>query len=242
MKDSTSASGTIHVRNLLHKYCLPSAHELIENPPTKFSWKARVNHAIKRYWTSALQEDAKERSTLSFLNINGCEVGKPHLLYTSVTTSPHDVRRAVVKAQLLTGTYKLATRTKYFTKVARGEEGTCPLCLATTETVTHFLTECPVLQKSCQMQIQRFNMMAEKVIGTPKWLYITNNNQLTQFILDCTSQELQLQTLKKHQLQHIESLSRKLCFTLHTHRTPHSHTTTTTKEYNKTNRDVNGYT
>ena len=103
------------VRMVLNAYSLPSAYELLNNPPSKEQWKKKtvenkVHHTIEQQW----RDDIETKSSLKYLNPNAVRVGKVHQVYAFVRNNVHDVRRAEVKARLLTGTYTLQSNMAKF--------------------------------------------------------------------------------------------------------------------------------
>ena len=42
----------------LTKYSLPSAHDLICDPPSKAVWKHQINTSVQEYWNETLRQDA----------------------------------------------------------------------------------------------------------------------------------------------------------------------------------------
>ena len=55
VKSLNSHSWFIAVKKLLVKYGLSDPMELLENPPTKYAWKRRVNKQINEHWTCAIK-------------------------------------------------------------------------------------------------------------------------------------------------------------------------------------------
>ena len=72
-----------------------------------------------------------------------CSVGNVHPCWSKVDNTVMDVRRAVIKARILTGTYYLQADRDQFQK--KGIASMCPLCSATSEDRLHFLTACASL-------------------------------------------------------------------------------------------------
>ena len=78
MKDNSSSSWTSHVMSLLCEHNLPSASILMEDTPEKKKWKEVVNEAVYNKWTQRLKDDAEEKSTLRYLNIQACSTNTLH--------------------------------------------------------------------------------------------------------------------------------------------------------------------
>lgn len=92
---------------ILQKYELPSLCELYCSNFTKLQWKQKCVKAINSFWTRELIGDIKTKKTLKYLSVQNLRVGSPHLLWRTVESSVTDVRKAVIKARILTGTYIL---------------------------------------------------------------------------------------------------------------------------------------
>ena len=107
VKDPDSHSWFVSCNELLHKYSLPNIYtvraEFGSEPQFKQQVRASVDKYIKESWLSV----AEDRKSLGFLNMESCNVGKVHPCWSFVDNTVIDVRRAVVKARILTGTYHL---------------------------------------------------------------------------------------------------------------------------------------
>ena len=108
--------------NVLAKYDIPSAFNLLQDPPKKRDWKRTVRTAVADEWTKILQEEALEKSSLEFLNVEMCSVKLLHPVWEDLNAI--DIDKATVKAQLLIKRYPLATSP---TAGANRSE-MCPLC------------------------------------------------------------------------------------------------------------------
>ena len=132
------------VRLVLNAYDLPSAYELIENPPPKEQWKKtvklKVHQAVENQWRT----DIESKSSLQYLNPEAVKIGKVHQMYAAVRNNIQDVRRAEIKARLLTGTYTLQSNRAKFNQY--NVSPICQLCNKNPETREHFLTCCETLQ------------------------------------------------------------------------------------------------
>jgi hypothetical protein len=51
VKNLDSHSWFVHMRFVLNKYNLPSIFELMNNPPTKHTWKTLIKKAVSNYWS-----------------------------------------------------------------------------------------------------------------------------------------------------------------------------------------------
>ena len=64
------------VHNVLSKYQLPTLNELRIKQPTKESWRSTVKEAVNKYWTESLKNEAYEKSSLRYLNIDFMKNGR----------------------------------------------------------------------------------------------------------------------------------------------------------------------
>ena len=143
LKDIQAVSWVVQLREILHKYKLPSAYELMATPPTKAAWKRTIKLATADYWTAALTEEANSQSSLRYLNTGICRVGTAHHIWASAADTPFDCRRACVKAKLVTGKYPLQTVLSRFEGPM--SQVTCLLCKQEPETRCHFIACCVAL-------------------------------------------------------------------------------------------------
>jgi hypothetical protein len=103
----------------------------------KIEWKGIVKKSINTYWNTKLQQDCQNKSSLSLLSTTSLEMGKTHIVWDSINNSVRDVRKAITKARMLTGTCMLQTLTRQFNQSE--VDSTCPICRLETETITHKL-------------------------------------------------------------------------------------------------------
>lgn len=97
----------MHCRLLLNKYSLPSAYDILHDPPSQFSWRSTVTRAVSAFWNDKLRHEASEKPSLRFLNTSSFSIGKTHPVWDTLSSNPREVTKATVKARILTGTYVL---------------------------------------------------------------------------------------------------------------------------------------
>ena len=143
LKDLTSSSWAAHAKLLLIKYGLPPVQNLLENPPAKPTWKSMIREAVHKKWTEALQMEAAEKSSMSLINIEACSTRVMHPVWLNITC-PLAVKKATVKAMLLTQRYRLTTCHTSGSRMRKD----CPLCDEEPEDMAHFLLYCKALRKT----------------------------------------------------------------------------------------------
>ena len=150
MKSGESSSWSAHVKCLLSKYGLPPASALITNSPSKNEWKKAVNGAVHGLWTKELRETARDKSSLQYLNLEGCSTDSVHPVWQDLSC-PLAIKKATVKAMLLTKRYPLSTSPT----AGINQSDTCPLCKRDPETTTHFILQCSKLSATRLPYIRR---------------------------------------------------------------------------------------
>ena len=195
-----SSSWTSHVKKLLRQYELPTIYSIINNTPNKNAWKETINKSVNTYWTKSLQDEAKQKSTLEHLRLEACTIGQLHPVWQNLS-SPLEIQKATIKAQLLIKRYPLTTSP---TSGIRTDE-TCPLCKEEKETTAHFILQCKELHSARRPYLVR-------VLSRCRQLRISVDcESLTNIILDSNH-------LPKTDVDH-EELCRNMLFKLHNVRT-----------------------
>ena len=84
------------VHNVLSKYQLPTRIK----QPTKESWKSTVKEAVNKYWTESLKNEAYEKSSLHYLNIDSMKMGETYSVWKSLDSIVSDVRKGTIKCRM----------------------------------------------------------------------------------------------------------------------------------------------
>lgn len=184
MKSNSSKSWFMEICKLTNKYNLPSPYDLLASPPSKQVWKREVHQAVEAHWLHNLQVEAKQKTSLKYLNISHCTMGKVHPTWDSVLPNQRDVYRASIKARLLTGTYILQGNKARFNQ--NQINPTCLLCNNGDETREHFISACQKLQ-SVRDPFLNSLQSAVECQYPDCWADVSSSYQsLTQLILDST--------------------------------------------------------
>ena len=69
MNSDNSQSFYGRTKKILELYDLPDLKSLKNELSTKDQWKIRIKTAVNKYWTNLLQTEAKQKSTLEYLNV-----------------------------------------------------------------------------------------------------------------------------------------------------------------------------
>ena len=95
------------VCNQVHKYNIPNIYILQQQFSSEVSCKQEIKAQVDSFVAELWCSEAKIKTTLQYLNIDSCKVGEVHPCWKTVANFARDVRRALTKVRLLTGTYYL---------------------------------------------------------------------------------------------------------------------------------------
>ena len=85
--------------------------------------------------------EIKTKKTLKYLSVNNLRIGTTHLVWRTIDSSVSDVRKEMVKARILTGTYILQKNRQSFSNGS--VNAVCPHCCFEDEDLLHMLARCP---------------------------------------------------------------------------------------------------
>jgi hypothetical protein len=163
IKDFSSNSWTVQIKTILAKYNLPSAHRLLLAPPAKTTWKSQVDDMVTTYWTEELQSQSKGMKTLDYVDTQNMQCGQVANVWQH-STDPLDAQMATIKARLLVQRYPLG----YSHCAGTKKSNQCLLCGGKTETIEHFLLDCPKLGKTRYRQLRILESLCqEKHVNFP---------------------------------------------------------------------------
>ncbi|KAH3786503.1 hypothetical protein DPMN_164610 [Dreissena polymorpha] len=116
VKSAKSACWFKEVHKLFGKYDLRNPEEKLETPVEKPILKKKVKTAIYRHWQDLILTKALNTSKLRHLNLQHVAIGRPNPLLQIPARSSWDANRALVKLNLMTGTYDLQSTRARFNK------------------------------------------------------------------------------------------------------------------------------
>ena len=202
VKKKNSKSWVAKMKETLHEYSLPSLQDMLNDPPTKDSWKESVKRSVVDNTALALAEECRHLSSLQYINPS-FKHKTCHIAVASVD-NPRQVSRASIKCKMLTGTYLLHKRGEAKDK--------CVMCQEEAETIPHILLEC-----SATLSIR--NKYLPSILKETPWINTSNHSHLLQVILDPTHPSVLANENPVQQIiERIEKVSRDYCFAIHIRR------------------------
>ena len=90
-------------------YDLPHPLIILENPPNKDVMKKYVKAKIVSYWELKLRGEASLLPSLRYFQPERMSLTKPHPIWLTAGSNPHEISKAVQQARLLSGRYRSAS-------------------------------------------------------------------------------------------------------------------------------------
>ena len=148
-------------------------------------WKQKVKNTVNTCWTEHFQNEAKEKSSLRYLNIDCLKIGSTHTVWSSIESTTTEVRMGITKYRMMTGTYIFQTSKYKFSKA--NESATCKCCAFGDDDVLHILFECTALHVKRKQYFSNVKSIVTNSIGISRWEEVFySKEKLVQLILDCS--------------------------------------------------------
>ena len=220
IKSENSGSWFIKVKQILHKYDLPEPVYLlhdIRSEKAKKHWKNIIKKEINAFWHFKNVNEIQGKSTLRYLKLQEGSTKYPHQLWLGSKTSPRVSHKSIIKAKILTDTYRLQSNKAKFNKYE--VDPTCILCKKDSETLEHFVLNCEALKEKRDPYIDNILRSIQNSDIDTRSIDTLDKRKLMELILDCSSIPF-TQNKRQNDLtrMQIESIGRDLLFTIHSHR------------------------
>ena len=124
LKGNNSKSWFVCVNKILTQYNLPSTRDLLSTDFTKETWKQTFDKYISTYWYDKIKLEASEKSSLKCLNVQNYQ--SIHYFLKNAVFNLMAIKKADIKARLMTGTYVLQSNRAKFNQYKI--DPTCTLC------------------------------------------------------------------------------------------------------------------
>ena len=139
---SSSKSWFWLVRDICLMYGLPQPLMILKTPLTKEKFKKLVKSKVVDYWELRLRGESSLLSSLKYFKPEYMSLTKPHPLWSSAGSNPHEISKAIQQARFLSGRYRSMELTKHWSGTAK--DGFClsSTCINQPETTEHILIHC----------------------------------------------------------------------------------------------------
>ena len=135
----------MQVKDICIQYGLPHPLQLLDSPLSKLKLKCLVKTRIIGYWVELLASEAAQLDSLSHFNPYGHSLASPHPLWVTAGSSPHEVNKSTILAQMIIGNYRTESLSRFWTD---NHDGHClaDTCHQVKGDLEHLLLHCPALQ------------------------------------------------------------------------------------------------
>ena len=209
------------VRDICLLYSLPHPLELLQHPPTKFSFKNLVKRKVTQYWENLLRTETLHLSSLIFFNSTQLSLQKPCFLWRSAGSNSFECSKSLIVGKMVSGRYRSDYLCRHWTPA--NKQGYCleDTCNEVVGDLVHMLGVCPALQ-AVRKRLIRF--WFDKSAATPALFSFISEivcsppHDLTQFILDpCQFSAIlaMMNTLGLDIINHIFYLTRTFAYYMH---------------------------
>ncbi|CAG2206444.1 unnamed protein product [Mytilus edulis] len=163
------------------------------------------------FLASMKKKEAKEKSSLKYINFNDSNIGTVHNIWKSSGTDPYSINMAAIKVKIATGIMILQYQRSRFSKNCIS--AICPLCNIEPEDMTHFILKCEKLSSIRNRFMQELKSLLVDCNKPPLLIQelFDDKENLLHLIIDCTSYHF---LTYKEQVR-IETLTRGLCYKLY---------------------------
>ena len=222
----SSMSWFVQIRDICLKYSLPHPLSLLQNPPTKATYKHLVKSKVLDYWENELRLKATPMRSLQFFKPEFMSLSKAHTIWATSKNSPYETNKAIIQARLLSGRYRTESLCRHWS------DNTAGVCLLHScfknqmmEDVSHILVICASL---ASVRDRLFTFFSNYGVSHPHlmqaitgFLSSTSTSYKTQFLVDCSVLP-EIILLQQHYgkivLNELFYITRTWCFTIHRER------------------------
>ena len=206
----------LQIRELCLTYRLPDPLILIKNPPSKAVFKKKYKTNVIVYWEQKLRSHASGLRSLLYFKTSFMSLSSVHPLWSTCSSNPYEVNKAVVQARMLSGRYRTQSLRSHFDSENVPH---CKLCSSNeVENLTHILIECQALE-SIRINVIRGWLETQQPSILNTVLESLHDELSVQFLLDCSvlpSVIVLTQTINENiVLPLLFKLTRNYCFNLH---------------------------
>ena len=210
------------VRDLCTLYDLPQPLSLLDSPPMKAQFKARVKGNIAAYWHQVLAAEARKLKSLKYFKPELYSLVKPHYMWSSAASNVFECSKSTALARMASGRFRTDMLTRHW---SQNKSGYCRFqtCNQVQGTLEHMLVTCPALrntrERMYQMWLER-TVMFPALHATIRAVLISDPEDIVQFVLEPLALPSVLEDARTHGnhfTQQLSYLTRTFAFYMQRH-------------------------
>ena len=94
------------IREISLQYRLPHPLTILDNPPSKETYKKMVKSLVLDFWENKLRGEACLLPSLEYCKPSFMSLASPHPIWTTARGNPHEVAKSIQQARFLSGRYR----------------------------------------------------------------------------------------------------------------------------------------
>ena len=174
------------------------------------------------YWEVQLRGESSLLPSLKYFHPEFMSLTKPHPIWSTTGSNPYEISKAIQQARFLSGRYRSANLTKYWSRT--NKEGYClaDTCINVVESIEHILVFCKAYS-DCRQRLYYLWLTTQNTVVHNLVIeaLASDTDYLVQFILDCSVLPQVISATQAHgsEIMHILfHLTRSWCFSIHKQR------------------------
>ena len=141
---NTARSWFQQIRELCLQYQLQHPLLLLDDPPSKPTFKRLVKAKVVKYWEDFLRDKASRLPSLHYFIATSCSLKSPHPIWITAASNSFECHKSTILAKMMSGRY----RTEYLSRHwSSNKQGYClaDTCTEVVGDLEHLLIACPAL-------------------------------------------------------------------------------------------------
>ena len=183
---SSSKSWFLNIQSICFQYELPDPLDLLNNCPTKKTFKSWVKQSVSKYWQQLLVKECQNMSSLKYFKPELYSITRPHYMWTTTASRPFESAKSTIWARMLSGRYRTEMFCRHFSS---NKEGFCaaPCCTRVPGSLEHLLATCPALAATRE---KLFTIILSETVMFPtlhsclKDIFSADESTITSFFLE----------------------------------------------------------
>ena len=183
---SSSKSWFLNIQSICFQYELPDPLDLLNNCPTKKTFKSWVKQSVSKYWQQLLVKECQNMSSLKYFKPELYSITRPHYMWTTTSSRPFESAKSTIWARMLSGRYRTEMFCRHFSS---NKEGFCaaPCCTRVPGSLEHLLATCPALAATRE---KLYTIILSETVMFPtlhsclKDIFSADESTITSFFLE----------------------------------------------------------
>ena len=198
----SARSWFLQVAGLCLKYDLPHPIILLQSPLDKNKYKSLIKARTIDFWERKLRYDASLLSSLKYFKYDFYSLKHPHIIFQTAGSNPYKVQMSILQSKMLGNLYMTESKCRFWSVTNPSGFCSLPSCvnLQIKGDLEHFLSSCESLIVTREDMINymfSYSLNYPEIIKILKAYAHPKCNDFVNFVLDCSSLPLVIQTYQR---------------------------------------------